>query len=87
MNKLRPKNKICFQNKALRANLRFFKYRNKKWNILRKQIKYRKELKPESRKRFFQKRLFEKQQFQNFYQVKYYQLKNKLEMKMTTQYD
>jgi ribosomal protein S4 len=76
MNKLQPKNKICFQNKALRAKLRFSKYRNKKWNILRRHLKYRKELKPESRKRFFQKRLFEKQQFQNFYQVKYYQLKN-----------
>lgn len=76
MNKLRPKNKICFQNKALRAKLRFSKYRNKKWNILRRHLKYRKEFKPESRKRFFQKRLFEKQQFQNFYQIKYYQIKN-----------
>lgn len=76
MNKLRPKNKICFQNKALRAKIRLYKYTNKKWNILRKKLRYRKELKPETRKRFFQKRLFEKQQFQNFYQVKYYQLKN-----------
>lgn len=77
MNKLQPKNRICFQNKDVRANLRLHKHRNKKWNILRRQIrKYPREFKTENRKKFFQKRLFAKQQFQFFYQVKYYQIKN-----------
>lgn len=77
MNKLQPKNKICFQTKSYRANLLLKKYRNKKWNILRKKIRREpKELRPETKKKFFQQRLIEKQKFQHFYQIKYYQLKN-----------
>lgn len=77
MNKLQPKNKICFQTKSYRANLFLKKYRNKKWNILRKKIRREpKELRPETKKKFFQQRLLEKQKFQHFYQIKYYQLKN-----------
>jgi ribosomal protein S4 len=77
MNKLQPKNKICFQTKSYRANLFLNKYRNKKWNILRKKVRLEsKELRPETKKKFFQQRLIEKQKFQHFYQIKYYQLKN-----------
>jgi ribosomal protein S4 len=77
MNKLQPKNRICFQTKALRANLLLYKYRNKKWNLLRKKMRsLPKELRPETKKKFFQQRLIEKQKFQHFYQIKYYQLKN-----------
>lgn len=68
MNKLNPKNKICFQNNGnLRINLKFNKLKSKKWTIYKKKIKYKKEFKPEQRKKFFQKRLFEKQLLKNFY--------------------
>jgi ribosomal protein S4 len=78
MNKLRPRNKICFQNNTNpHANLRISKLTKKKWNLLKKKFNYRKEIKPEKRNRFFQKRLFEKQQFKNFYGcIHDYQLKN-----------
>ena len=78
MNKLRPRNKICFQNnRNIHKNLNLFKLKSKKWNLFKKRLRYRKEIKPEKRKKFFQKRLFEKQQFQNFYGcLPQYQLKN-----------
>ena len=78
MNKLKPRNKICFQNNTNpRAFLRLSKLKKKKWNLFKKKLKYRKEIKPEKRNRFFQKRLFEKQQFKNFYGcLPEYQLKN-----------
>jgi ribosomal protein S4 len=68
MNKLKPRNKICFQNnKNPHAYLKIKKLKKKKWNLFKKKLRYRKEIKPEKRNRFFQKRLFEKQQFKNFY--------------------
>jgi ribosomal protein S4 len=68
MNKLRPRNKICFQNKNNpHTNLKISKLKKKKWNYLKKQFRFFSEIKPEKRKRFFQRRLFEKQQFKNFY--------------------
>ena len=78
MNKLKPKNKICFQNNQnIHKNLNLFKLKSKKWNLFKKKLRYQKEIKPEKRKKFFQKRLFEKQQFQNFYGcIPKYQLKN-----------
>jgi len=78
MNKLRPRNKICFQNNENQhANLKISKLKKKKWNLFKKRLKYRKEIKPEKRNKFFQKRLFEKQQFKNFYGcIPEYQLKN-----------
>ncbi len=78
MNKLRPRNKICFQNNENKhANFKITKFNKKKWNLFKKRLKYRKEIKPEKRNKFFQKRLFEKQQFKNFYGcVPEYQLKN-----------
>jgi len=78
MNKLRPRNKICFQNNENQhSNLKISKLKRKKWNLFKKRLKYRKEIKPEKRNKFFQKRLFEKQQFKNFYGcVPEYQLKN-----------
>ena len=78
MNKLKPRNKICFQNnKNIHKNLNLLKLKSKKWNLFKKKLRYRKEIKPEKRKKFFQKRLFEKQQFKNFYGcIHEYQLKN-----------
>lgn len=78
MNKLRPRNKICFQNnRNIHKNLNLLKLKSKKWNLFKKKLRYRKEIKPEKRKKFFQKRLFEKQQFKNFYGcIHEYQLKN-----------
>nr|YP_009233127.1 ribosomal protein S4 [Phytophthora polonica]AMB20932.1 ribosomal protein S4 [Phytophthora polonica] len=80
MNKLKPKNKICFQNnKNIHQNLKLLKLKSKKWNLFKKKLRYKKEIKPEKRKKFFQKRLFEKQQFRNFYGcIHEYQLKNLL---------
>ena len=78
MNKLKPRNKICFQNnRNIHKNLNLLKLKSKKWNLFKKRLRYRKEIKPEKRKKFFQKRLFEKQQFKNFYGcIHEYQLKN-----------
>ena len=78
MNKLNPRNKICFQNnRNIHKNLNLLKLKSKKWNLFKKKLRYKKEIKPEKRKKFFQKRLFEKQQFQNFYGcIPEYQLKN-----------
>nr|YP_010394497.1 ribosomal protein S4 [Phytophthora pinifolia]DAZ88544.1 TPA_asm: ribosomal protein S4 [Phytophthora pinifolia] len=78
MNKLKPRNKICFQNnRNIHKNLNLLKLKSKKWNLFKKKLRYRKEIKPEKRKKFFQKRLFEKQQFRNFYGcIHEYQLKN-----------
>lgn len=78
MNKLKPKNKICFQNnRNIHQNLNLLNLKAKKWNLFKKKLRYRKEIKPEKRKKFFQKRLFEKQQFRNFYGcIHEYQLKN-----------
>ena len=56
MNKLNPKNKICFQNNGnIHINLKLNKLKKKKWNIFKKKIRYKKEIKPETRKRFFKK--------------------------------
>lgn len=81
MNKLKPRNKICFQNnRNIHKNLNLLKVKSKKWNLFKKRLRYRKEIKPEKRKKFFQKRLFEKQQFQNFYGcLQNYKLKNILQ--------
>lgn len=78
MNKLKPRNKICFQNnRNIHKNLNVFKLKSKKWNLFKKKLRYKKEIKPEKKKKFFQKRLFEKQQFKNFYGcIHEYQLKN-----------
>ena len=78
MNKLKPRNKICFQNnKNIHSNLKLPKLNKKKWNLFKKRLKYRKEIKPEKRNKFYQKRLFEKQQFRFFYGcLPEYQLKN-----------
>lgn len=71
MNKLRPRNKICFQNNnnlhAFLTYKKLSKLKKKKWNIFKKNLTFKKEIKPEKRQKFFQKRLFEKQQFKNFY--------------------
>jgi len=78
MYKLRPKNKICFQNNEnIHTNLKISKLKKKKWNLFKKRLKFKKFVKPEKRKKFFQKRLFEKQQLKNFYGcLPEYQLKN-----------
>ena len=78
MNKLKPRNKICFQNNENRhSNLKLSKLNRKKWSLFKKRLKYKKEIKPEKRNKFFQKRLFEKQQFKFFYGcLPEYQLKN-----------
>jgi ribosomal protein S4 len=78
MNKLTPRNKICFQNNEnIHTNLKISKLNKKKWNLFKKRLKYRKEIKPENRNIFSQKILFEKQQFKNFYGcIHEYQLKN-----------
>ncbi len=78
MNKLKPRNKICFQNNNNpHAYLKKSKLKKKKWNLFKKRLKYRKEIKPEKRNKFYQKRLFEKQQLKNFYGcIPEYQLKN-----------
>nr|YP_010616477.1 ribosomal protein S4 [Peronosclerospora sorghi]WAU47949.1 ribosomal protein S4 [Peronosclerospora sorghi] len=78
MNKLNPRNKICFQNNQnIHRNLKLLKLKSKKWNFFKKKLRYKKEIKPEKRQQFFQKRLFEKQQFRNFYGcIHEYQLKN-----------
>ena len=78
MNKLRPRNKICFQNnEKIHSNLKLSKLNKKKWSLFKKRLKYKKEIKPEKRKKFFQKRLFSKQQLKFFYGcLPEYQLKN-----------
>nr|UQT68353.1 ribosomal protein S4 [Nothophytophthora sp.] len=78
MNKLNPRNKICFQNnRNIHKNLKLSKLKIKKWNLFKKRLRYSNEIKPEKRKKFFQKRLFEIQQFRNFYGcIHKYQLKN-----------
>ena len=78
MNKFKPRNKICFQNNEnVHSNLRLLKLNSKKWNLFKKRVKYRKEIKPEKRNKFYQKRLFEKQQLKFFYGcLSEYQLKN-----------
>ncbi len=68
MNKLRPRNKICFQNNEnIHSNLKLSILNRKKWNLFKKRLKYKKEIKPEKRNKFFQKRLFAKQQLKFFY--------------------
>ena len=81
MNKLKPRNKICLQNnRNIHKNLNLLKLNTKKWTLFKKKLRYRKEIKPEKRKKFFQKRLFEKQQLKNFYGcIHEYQLKNILQ--------
>lgn len=78
MNKLKPKNKICFQNNEnIYLNLKFSKLNKKKWKKFKKISKYKKEIKPEKRNKFFQKRLFEKQKLKYFYGcLSEYKLKN-----------
>ena len=78
MNKLKPRNKICFKNNNNpHAYLKKTKLKKKKWNLFKKRLRFRKEIKPEKRNKFYQKRLFEKQQFKNFYGcISEYQLKN-----------
>lgn len=78
MNKLRPRNKICFQNNINpHAYLKIWKLKKKKWNLFKKKLKKQKIIKPEKRNKFFQRRLFEKQEFKNFYgSIPEYQLKN-----------
>jgi len=78
MNKLRPRNKICFQNNEnIHANLKISKLKKKKWNLFKKRLKFKKFIKPEKKMKFFQKRLFEKQQFKFFYGcIQEYKLKN-----------
>lgn len=78
MNKLRPRNKICFQNnKNPHAYLKIWKLKKKKWNLFKKKLKTIKITKPEKRNKFFQRRLFEKQEFKTFYgSIPEYQLKN-----------
>jgi ribosomal protein S4 len=79
MNKLRPRNKICFQSKENILNLNLDKLKKKKWNLFKTKLKQEKEIKPEKKEKFFQKRLFEKQKFKNFYGcIPEYQLKNLL---------
>ena len=40
MNKLKPRNKICFQNNEnIHANLKIIKLKKKKWNLLKKNLK------------------------------------------------
>ena len=81
MNKLKPRNKICLQNnRNIHKNLNLIKLNTKKWTLFKKKLRYRKEIKPEKRKKFLQKRLFEKQQLKNFYGcIHEYQLKNILQ--------
>ena len=80
MNKLNPRNKICFQsNQFIVFGLNSGNLRKKKWSVLRKKNKISKKfrIKPEKRKQFFQKRLFEKQKLRYFYGcIPQYQLKN-----------
>jgi ribosomal protein S4 len=78
MNKLRPRNKICFQNNEnIHASLNLKKLNKKKWNLFKKRLNFKKEIKPEKKNQFFKKRLFEKQQLKNFYGcLSEYQLKN-----------
>ena len=78
MNKFKPRNRICFQNNNnVHSNLKISKLKKKKWNLFKKKIKFKKFIKPERKKQFFQKRLFEKQQFKFFYGcISEYQLKN-----------
>jgi ribosomal protein S4 len=78
MNKLKSRNKICFQNnKNIHSNLKLSKLKKKKWNLFKKRIKYKNEIKPEKKDKFYQKRLFEKQQLKFFYGcLPDYQLKN-----------
>lgn len=79
MNKLRSRNKICFQNNnphAYLTELKLKKLKKKKWFFLKRKKKYQNEIKPEKKNYFFKKRLFEKQQFKNFYGcIPEYQLK------------
>lgn len=81
MNKLKPRNKICFQNNEnVHSDLNLLKLKKKKWNLLKKNILKEKNFikeKPEKKKIFYKERLFTKQQLKNFYGcVPEYQLKN-----------
>jgi ribosomal protein S4 len=70
MNKLKPRNKICFQNYKnyiyIKKN-KLQKLKKKKWFFIKKIKKNKKINIPENRKIFFKQRLLEKQQFKNFY--------------------
>lgn len=79
MNKLKPRNKICFQNNInIHTNLKLSKLKKKKWNLFKKRLKFKRFFfKPERKNKFFQKRLFEKQQLKYFYGcIQEYKLKN-----------
>lgn len=78
MNRLKPRNKICFQQKGnIHINLKLNKLKRKKWEIYKKRLKHLKEEIPEQKKFFFKKRLFEKQLLRNFYgSIQEYKLKN-----------
>jgi ribosomal protein S4 len=81
MNKLKPRNKVHFQN-CKNINLHLFKLKKKKWNLLKKRRKKKNEIKPEKKKKFFQKRLSETQEFRNFYGcIAKYQIKKNLNKK------
>ena len=50
MNKLKPRNKICFQNnKNPHAYLKIKKLKKKKLKLFKKKLRYRKEIKKEKR--------------------------------------
>ena len=84
MNKLRPRNKICFQNNEnAHPTLNLKKLNKKKWYLLKKNLSpfslrsmyQRKRL--EKKKNFYRERLFNKQQLKHFYGcIPEYQLKN-----------
>ena len=80
MHRHQPRNKICFQNKENpHSKLIIKKLNKKKWNILKKNIKFKINLKkkPEKIKDLFKERLKIKQQFSVFYGcIPEYQLKN-----------
>ena len=82
MNKLKPRNKICFQQKGnIHINLKLNKLKKKKREIYKKRLKHLKEEIPEQRKYFYQKRLFEKQLLKNFYgSISEYKLKNLIKL-------
>ena len=68
MNRLKPRNKICFQQKGnIHINLKLNKLKRKKWEIYKKRLKHLKEEIPEQKKFFLKKRIFEKKLLRNFY--------------------
>lgn len=72
MNKLNPRNKICFQTFNRPSFLKIKKikkYKKRKWFFIKKKLIYKKKKieKPEKRKIFFKKRLIEQQTFRTFY--------------------